>query len=317
MLQRSNTEVIMRRTIESEFDKFQSRESSFVSLLSGWVQQGVENFFATQKILVDLVTRQNADVMHTVRERLADPAYCPAAILTELTGEGVTNFIEGQKLLLNLAQQECELVTSGVKERVGGSPAAAAATDLVRRGFDTFVEMQQDFLRIASKQTHNWLAAVKAGKPYDGEGVIEIARESFDMFVRSQKKFLDVIAEEATKATSGKNGAAKKTKEITALAREATETFIDAQKKLMDVAGRQVNASVKATGRTLNMIAPNTFTQLPDFTREGVKNLVDAEKALIDTVIKRRTQRKPLGKTQHRRKHPGRTIKVEHVHATA
>ena len=31
-----------------------ARESSFVNLLSGWVQQGVENFFATQRILVDL-----------------------------------------------------------------------------------------------------------------------------------------------------------------------------------------------------------------------------------------------------------------------
>ena len=32
----------------------QPRESSFINLLSGWVQQGVENFFATQRILVDL-----------------------------------------------------------------------------------------------------------------------------------------------------------------------------------------------------------------------------------------------------------------------
>jgi len=95
----------MPRTVKHEPTAAHARESSFVSLLSGWVQQGVENFFATQKILVDLVTRQNADVMHKLRERLADPAYCPAAILTELTGEGVTNFIEGQKLLLNLAQQ--------------------------------------------------------------------------------------------------------------------------------------------------------------------------------------------------------------------
>ncbi len=31
-----------------------ARESSFVSLLSGWVQQGVENLFATQRIMVDL-----------------------------------------------------------------------------------------------------------------------------------------------------------------------------------------------------------------------------------------------------------------------
>ena len=303
----------MPRTVKHESTTAHSRESSFVSLLSGWVQQGVENFFATQRILVDLATRQNASAMHMLRERLADPAYCPTAILTELTGEGMTNFIEGQKLLLNLAQQEYDLVTNGVKERVGGSPAATALTDVMRRGFDTFVEMQQDFLKIASKQTHHWLTAVKAGKPYDGEGLVDLARESFDTFVRSQKKFLNVIADEATNATNGKNGAARKVKatEILELAREATDTFIDAQKKLMDVAGRQVNAELKATGRTLNMIAPNTFTQLPDLTREGVKHFVDAEKALIDTVIKPRPEHKPVAKTAHRGRRGGRKIKME------
>jgi hypothetical protein len=309
----------MPRTVKHEPTTTHSRESSFVSLLSGWVQQGVENFFATQRILVDLATRQNASAMHMLRERLADPAYCPTAILTELTGEGMTNFIEGQKLLLNLVQQEYDLVTNGVKERVGGSPAATALTDVMRRGFDTFVEMQQDFLKIASKQTHTWLTAVKAGKPYDGEGLVELARESFDTFVRSQKKFLNVIADEATNATNGKNGTTRKMKttEVLTLARHATDTFIDAQKKLMDVAGRQVNADLKATGRTLNMIAPNTFTQLPDLTRQGVKNFVDAEKALIDTVIKPHPEHKPVAKTVRRAKHPGRTIKMTPAHATA
>ncbi len=307
----------MPRTVKPESTTAHARESSFVSLLSGWVEQGVENFFATQKILVDLATRQNAGAMNMLRERLADPEYCPAAILTELTGEGVTNFIEGQKLLLNLAQQEYELVTNGVKERVGGSPAATALTDFMRRGFDTFVEMQQDFLKIASKQTHNWLTAVKAGKPYDTEGLVDAARESFDTFVKAQKKFLDVVADEATKATSGKNGAKHvKATEITELARHATDTFIEAQKKLMDVAGRQVNAHMKATGRTLNMIAPTAFAELPDLTRKGVRDFVDAEKALLDTVAKRHPDHKPAGKAAHR-KHAGRTIKMEPAHATA
>jgi hypothetical protein len=282
-------------------------------LLSGWVEQGVENFFATQRILVDLVTRQNATAMTMLRERLADPEYCPAAIVSELTGEGITNFIEGQKLLLHMAQQEYELVTNGLKERVAGSPAATAMTDLMRRGFDTFVEMQQDLLKIASKQTHSWLAAVKAGKGYETEGLVEAARESFDTFVRSQKKFLDVVADEATKATSGKNGATKhmKATEISELANQATETFIEAQKKLMDVAGRQLKSHVKATGRTLNMISPNAFAPLPDLTRDGVKSFVEAEKALFDTVVKRHPEHKPAAKAHRRGKRPARTIKME------
>jgi hypothetical protein len=305
----------MPRTVKHEPTMAHSRESSFVSLLSGWMQQGVENFFATQRILVDLITRQNADVMHMLRERLNDPAYCPAEILTDLTGEGVTNFIEGQKLLLSLAQQEYELVTNGMKDRIGGLPAAGAATNFMRRGFDTFVEMHQEILKIANKQMHNWLTAVKAGKPYDSEGLVEAARESFDTFIHAQKKFLDVIKEEADNATEGKNGGTKKATEITELARHATDAFIEAQKKLMDVAGRQVNASLKATNRTLNMVSPNGFTTWPDFTRDNVKHFVNAQKALIDTVINRPPTHKTTTTTTRRRR--PRTIKVKTAHATA
>jgi hypothetical protein len=255
--------------------------------------------------------------MHMVRERLNDPAYCPAEIVTDLMGEGVTNFIEGQKLLVSLAQQEWELMTDGVKERMNGSPAAIAATDLVRRGFDTFVEMHQDVLKIANKQIHVWLTAVKAGKPYDGEGFIGAARESFDTFVHAQKKFLAVIKEEATRATEGKNLGSRKVTEITELAQHATEAFIEAQKKLMDVAGRQINAHLKATNRSMNMISPKAFTKLPAFTRDNVRHFVNAETALIDTVVKRHTEHKPTAKAVHRRKRPVRTIKVTPLHATA
>ncbi len=73
----------------------------------------------------------------------------------------------------------------------------------------------------------------------------------------------------------------------------------------MDVAGRQIHASLKATTRSLDMISPNAFTSLPDFTRDNVKHFVNAEKALIDTVIKR-----PEPRTASQRRVP-RTIKVK------
>jgi|SRR5271165_1456696 len=297
--------------------KTHAPESSFVSLLSGWVQQGIENVLATQRILVDVATRQNNGAMNFVRDRMADPAYCPAATLTEVVGEGVTNFIEGQKLLLNLAKQEYEIVATGVKERIGAFTPAVAATDLVERSLNTFVDMHQDFLKVASKQTHTWLAAVKAGKPYDTEGLVEAARDSFDNFVRSQKKFLDVITEETIRATSG-NGTEKKTKktQLTELAQQATDAFLEAQKKLMDVAGKQVTAQLTATGRALEMITPFQTNPLPEMTRKGVKTFVDTEKALIDTVITHRTKAKATGKA-HGRKRPAHSAKIEMSHAHA
>jgi len=106
----------------------------------------------------------------------------------------------------------------------------------------------------------------------------------------------------------------KKT-ELSELAKEATDAFIDAQKKLIDVAGRQVNANMRAAGRTMNMLAPFPFIPIPDLTREGVKNFVTAEKALIDTVM-HRPEMKHAAKTTSRRKRPARTIRMEPAHAT-
>ena len=48
-----------------------------MSLLSEWVRQGTESFFATQRILLDLVMRQNANTLNAVREPLAAAAYRP------------------------------------------------------------------------------------------------------------------------------------------------------------------------------------------------------------------------------------------------
>jgi hypothetical protein len=302
----------MPRNGKTESSTILTGDSSFVSLLSGWVQQGVENFFATQRILVDLAMSQNANAVNMIRGRFADPEFCPAAVVTELAAEGMNNFIEGQKLLLNLAQKEYEIVATGVKERVGDYGIAVAITDVAQRSFDTFVDMQHDFLKMAGKQTHAWLTAVKAGKGFDSDGLVELAQEAMDTFVRAQKRFLDVIAEETSKAAAGKEHVRKTKKtELSELANEATEAFIDAQKKLIDVAGKQVNAHMKAAGRTMNMVAPFPFVPIPDLTREGVKNFVSAEKALIDTVL-HRPERKhaPKTKTTASRKRPRRTIKV-------
>jgi hypothetical protein len=294
------------------------RESSFVSMLSGWAQQGVESFFSTQRILLDLAMRQNASVMHILREQLSNLTHSPTNILTELTGEGVTNFIEAQKVLLDLVQQQNKIVMTGVKERVGGSTTATAVTDLLQRSVETFIDMQQEYLKIAGKQTHTWLEAVKAGKPVKGEHFVELAREAVENFVHAQKRFLDVVAEETKKATSEKReGAGKKMKhtELSELARQATESFIDAQKKLFDVAGHQMNVNVKAVGKTVDMVKPFPFVPFTDLTREGVKSYVDASKALLDVMLKPHNGHKHEAKAVHHVKRPVRRHKPEAAHA--
>ena len=73
-----------------------TRESSPVSMLAELVKQGTESFFATQRIVFDLVMRQNANTMNAIGERLAALRATPAT-LTEVAGEGISNFIAAQR----------------------------------------------------------------------------------------------------------------------------------------------------------------------------------------------------------------------------
>ncbi len=280
--------------------------SSFFTLVTGWMQQGVESFFATQRILVDLAMRQNLNLMKTLRDDLSDPKRSPMIMLTELAAEGTNTFIETQRVLLDLAHHETEIVMGGIKERVHESAPATAMTELVRRSMGTFIAMQQDFLTTASKQANHWLQAVKAGKPYDGEAMIEMAREAMDHFVHAQKKFLDVIAEETSNATRErptKNGKMKKT-DISKLAHEAANAYLEAQKKLLDVAGRQMNVNLQVAGRALEMVKPFRLP-LAALTGEGLRTFVDAEKTLLDNMMKRN----PAPRTKAPRKTARRTRK--------
>jgi len=252
------------------------KESPVLSFLSGWAQHGVQTFFATQRILLDLAMRQNANVMHALRQQLTDPHHSPTAILGEVAGEGVTNFIEAQKVLLDLGKQQNEILMTGMKERVGDCPRRQAAVDLLRRSLATFIQMQEQFLNIADKQAHTWLESAKTGKAYKPEHLVDLAREGMENFVKAQKKLLDILSEETAKATRQKPAEAAKVKktELSEIARRATESFIEAQKKLVDVAGQQMNANVKTAGKTLELLRPFPFLPLGELTREGVKSYV-------------------------------------------
>ena len=283
--------------------------SSFLTLLSGWVQQGVENVFATERILVDLAMRKSADAMKSLREGVSAPEHSPVAILTELAVEATSSFMEAQRVLLNLAQHENEIVMGGVKERVSAFVPATATTDLVRRTIDTFIDMHKEFLKITNKQAVDWLEQAAKGK-YGGTHAVDLARESIKTFVDAQKKFLDVIAHETTALTSGKKAAevVKKT-ELAKLARDAGNAFIEMQKKLLDIAGQQMNVNLKAATRTLEMMRAR-FRLLPmaNITGEGVKKFVAAEKTLIGSMIKPRA-------AEHRAKRHPRPRKVATPHA--
>jgi len=267
----------------------ESRNEAFspFSLLTEWAKQGTESFFASQRILLDLVMRQNANTMTAVRERLATVRTAPVAALTEMVGEGVSNLIAVDRILMHLAQRENEIVVGAMQERTGNSAPAAAVTNFIRRSIDTFVEMQLHFLTLAAKQADEWVDSAKAGTPFDGKGLPELARESVENFVRAQKKYLDVIAEETANLTNGVTNVShgKKT-QLPELAREATEAFIDAQKKVLDVYAQQGDVNLKAARAAFEALNPFQPAIMKQFSRDTVENFVTAEKALLDVMSK-------------------------------
>jgi hypothetical protein len=245
----------------------------------------------------------------------------PAEILTELAVEGASSFIEAQRIFLNLAQQENEIITSAIKGQIAGSTPGVAMIDLARRSLDTFITMHEDFLTSTNKQTMHWIDAVKAGKGYDVAPLTELAREEWETFVKAQKKFLEVVAQETAKAASGKPDHTTKTvlaTELPKLAREAANSFIDAQKKLLDVLGQQMNVNLSAATHAMGLLSPSRLWPMAKRTGEQVRNFVETEKAMFESMTKprkgstvaRTSKRRPVHKA-----HARRTVKVHPVHA--
>jgi len=215
--------------------------------------------------------------------------HSPLALLTELAVEGTSSLVEGQRAILNLAQRENEIILNGVKERIGGFLPAAAMTDLVRRGLDTFIGMHQELLTSTSKHTLQLLEPEKGGKGSRSAKLVEFAREGVETFTRAQKKFLDAVEQEVAKTARGKEeheGKPAKKTELVQLAREAGSAFVEAQKRLLDVAGQQMNVNLDVAARAIEMISPARLLPMANMTSEGVKSFVDAETSLIGEFIK-------------------------------
>jgi len=261
--------------------------SSVVSMLTELARQGTESFFATQRILLDLVVRQNSHTINVIRERLKEGQSAPAQALTEIAGEAISSFIAAQRVILQLAERQNEIVMTGVRERTVAVAPIAAMTGVLRRGVETFIGMNQDLLTTAAKQTDLWIDALKDGKPFDGKGVRELAQEAMEKFIRAQKKFLDVVAEETVAAVEpGRNGKHARKTDLGDLARQGAEAFLDAQKKLLDIASQQVAVDIKVSRETLERMNPFSAIRFADITRNTVESLVTAQRALLDAIPK-------------------------------
>jgi hypothetical protein len=73
---------------------------------------------------------------------------------------------------------------------------------------------------------------------------------------------------------------------------------------------------VKTAGKSLELLRPFPFLPLTELTREGVKSYVDAQKALMDIVVKPVVEHKHPDKPVHARK-TARARKVKAAAAVA
>lgn len=76
----------------------------------------------------------------------------------------------------------------------------------------------------------------------------------------------------------------------------AADCFFEVRKKLMNVDSHQVHATLKTTRRGIEMIPPIPYIAIPDLTREGVRGFVDAEKAVIVSMTRKRAEARPWGR---------------------
>jgi hypothetical protein len=221
---------------------------------------------------------------------LGKPHFRPGDAIAKIADKGVQNATTAGKILLDLAAGETALVVDGMKKVVPLPVAAGTVANVVRHRVVTFIDLQKHLLETAAAQTHEVAESYREGKGLKAgsASVAELARKGIESFVEAEKKFLDLAAQEVTAAIKakdeGRKPAPERYKVLTELARESGEKYIDAQKKLLNLAIEQLESAGKGTG--VDTAHNGTRTTWGQLTEKSVRNLVTAQKSLMDLVAK-------------------------------
>jgi len=283
--------------------KEESQPFSPAGQVASWARQGVDSFFAAQKILLDLTAQQNALFIGMVRERVSMPRIHPGKAIAQFTDKSVKHFATAGKILLDLAADETALVMDGVTEGLPLPVAAATVANIFRHRVDTFIGMEKNLLDAAAEQTHAIAESYQAGKGLKAESVSELARKGIEGFVESEKKFLDLATHEVTTAlkggAEGHKPSRERSKVFTELAREGVNKYVDAQKKLLELGIDQLMPEHKTAAERAPVARKKPRTSLAELTEKSVRNIVAAQKSLMDIAIK-----PPKAAENGDRKHP-------------
>lgn len=285
-----------------------TRAAPPASLLVGWARQGMGSFMAAQRILLDLAAQENALLLGVAREQFGKEGFRPGARLAGMADVAVKNFTAAGKILLDLAAGETALVLEGMKEGLRLPASAGAVADVVQHRVETLIGLQKQLLVAAAEQT-----GTAAESYHEGEGlqagarVAELARRGLKDLVASEKKFLELAAQEVSVATKGskrkEKAPRKRMKVLTEMVREGTEKYMGAQKKLLELTIKQLETVGKAKSEHKEEGRKEGQPSWAELTEKSVKNLVTAEKSLLDLAMRRpqETAREEVRKTRRPR----------------
>jgi molybdenum-dependent DNA-binding transcriptional regulator ModE len=210
--------------------------------------EGISNFIAAQRVLLNLAQRQNEILTTVVKERTGGSA--PVTAVTDLFSRGVDTVIGMQQHFLSLAARQADEWIDATKN---GEPFEGIhLTALARESMETFVRSQKKFLDVLAEET-----AHATGKGTNGHTaarkteIAELARQSAEAYIDAQKKLLDVATQQlkvsaktAREAINAMNPLPAET--LGELARHTVDGFVESQQALLNLVMKPRHQAPKA-----------------------------------------------------------------------
>ena len=273
-----------------------------MAMFADLVRQGVDNFVATQKMMLDLAAHQNQVMADAMKNSFGLTGWAPA--MADVAGQGMQAFLNSQKMMLDLGVQQNHVALNALKTWVGSNAAAQSILEMLERGGQSYAEMQKRMLDMAAQQTEMAMKAAKEGRPATLasplEQMAEFSKQGVTAWVESQKRMLDMIqqqthnlsakAQERAQAKANETPAATAApaNDFTSMARSSFEQYMDMNKKFLEMAGQQMAEMTKAFSGGMTYRPPVT---LQDLARQGVDAWVNTQRAMLDLTFRVMTPR--------------------------
>jgi hypothetical protein len=256
-------------------------------LFAETVRQGVDNYVATQKTLLDIAVQQNALLVNAMKQGFG---MAVSPVIADLAGRGTQAFLQSQRAMLDLAAHQNKLGMDLLRNMAGvNRPFVGEMADMMERGTQTFVDAQKRLLEFAEQQARNQDPGQPVANPMTQ--IYELSRQGLESFVEAQKRFLDMISQQAASATDRWKERAEAraaapgdgNADLLGLARQSFENYINMQRQFAETATRAMS---DWTQSWQNGGSGQAATGLQDLARKGVEAFINTQRTLLDLTFR-------------------------------